>query len=88
MKSKKQLEHWLHGSSIHNKEKDECCPDFSCCRPELLADQETRQTFYDAFKKGDNKTQNMFLGSFLNIAIATHMPDKKVYIAGLGENNA
>lgn len=31
----KQLILWLFGKSIHNDVTDECCPDFSCCNPEL-----------------------------------------------------
>ena len=30
-----QLILWVLGFSIHNKYGDECCPDFSCCAPEL-----------------------------------------------------
>jgi len=37
-----QLKHWLSGDSRHNTERDECCPDFSCCYPELLADLITK----------------------------------------------
>ena len=32
-----QLDEWVKGNPIHNNVDDECCPDFSCCRPELLA---------------------------------------------------
>jgi len=31
MKPNEQLAKWVNGESIHNKERDECCPDFSCC---------------------------------------------------------
>jgi len=27
---------WVDGESQHNKVDDECCPDFSCCHPELF----------------------------------------------------
>ena len=30
-----QLILWVLGISIHNMYGDECCPDFSCCVPEL-----------------------------------------------------
>ncbi len=42
-----QMKEWLAGKPIHNTERDECCPDFSCCRPELLWDPEVRQKFVD-----------------------------------------
>jgi len=32
MKKEEQLTEWVKGNSIHNKEQDECCPDFSCCK--------------------------------------------------------
>ena len=31
----KQLILWVFGKSKHNHVTDECCPDFSCCAPEL-----------------------------------------------------
>ena len=36
--SDKQLEQWVLGNSIHNKESDECCPDFSCCNEHTKKD--------------------------------------------------
>ena len=27
---------WVAGESYHNRVDDECCPDFSCCCPELF----------------------------------------------------
>ena len=35
--SQLQMEKWLAGHPEHNTERDECCPDFSCCQPHLLA---------------------------------------------------
>jgi hypothetical protein len=26
---------WIKGMSYHNSIDDECCPDFSCCYPEM-----------------------------------------------------
>ena len=34
---------WVAGESHHNRIDDECCPDFSCCTPELYErDREKR----------------------------------------------
>ena len=49
----KQLFSWLDGKSKHLSEyltviqddTDRCCPDFSCCYPELLWDLDTRLLF-------------------------------------------
>jgi hypothetical protein len=78
-----QTLNWLKGSPRHNQIDDECCPDFSCCVPELLAPMEVRQIFYNAELKGDNKTIDRMLGEFLDRMIRHKLPNKKVYIAGL-----
>ena len=78
MKAEEQLAEWLKGNPIHNDDRDECCPDFSCCQPELLVDQRTRQAFVDA-----NEALRMsMLGMFLGNAIALAAVEKKVYVAG------
>ncbi len=83
MKPEEQALLWLKGKSVHNKERDECCPDFSCCRPELLAPLEVRQVFYNAELKGDERTKNRLLGEFLGRLLSSALPEKKVHIAGL-----
>jgi hypothetical protein len=45
-----QLELWLAGNSVHNPDTDECCPDFSCCVPELQMGPEERQKHYQHIK--------------------------------------
>lgn len=60
-----QLADWVQGNSIHNTVDDECCPDFSCCRPELLAEQSIRE----AFARSNSEQRYQFLGVFLGSAI-------------------
>lgn len=43
-----QLKNWVEGRSIHNDIDNECCPDFSCCKPELLVPKHMRQLYYIA----------------------------------------
>ena len=75
-----QLEKWVNGESVHNDERGECCPDFSCCRPELLAPEQVRKQFLAA-----NIEQRMaLLGHFLAAAMNLAASDKDVYIAGAG----
>jgi len=31
-----QLRRWVDGNPKHNEIDDECCPDFSCCHPNLF----------------------------------------------------
>jgi len=78
MTSDKQLAEWLKGKPIHNDERDECCPDFSCCQPSLLVDQATREAFADA----DEELRMSMLGMFLGRAMALAGAEKEVYIAG------
>lgn len=85
MKSEEQLELWVNGKSVHNKEMDECCPDFSCCHSGVNTPVEVRKKFQEA----DEKTRMGMLGHFLSVALST--PDEKesvpinVYVAGQGE---
>lgn len=38
---------WAQGRPYHNNIDDECCPDFSCCQPDLFTqDQAERWRFY------------------------------------------
>lgn len=79
----KQTLEWLKGNPQHNKVDDECCPDFSCCKPELLAPLEIRQVFYNAEINNDTKTIERLLGEFLDKAISNIPSKPKTYIAGL-----
>lgn len=70
-----QLEMWLKGKPWHNPIRDECCPDFSCCRPELLAPYDVRKTFCEAYHaKQDDKMDAMLL-MFLVSADTDHKWD-------------
>jgi len=81
MTSDEQLAEWLKGNSIHNDTRDECCPDFSCCTPKLLADEDMRKAFVAA----DDDARISMLGMFLGAAIAEMGKDKEVYLAGFDE---
>lgn len=35
MTAEDQVDLWVQGQSVHNPDRDECCPDFSCCRAHL-----------------------------------------------------
>lgn len=34
---------WMEGVSIHNPVSNECCFDFSCCRPDMAISMSKRQ---------------------------------------------
>ena len=42
---RQQVINWLAGRSVHNAVDDECCPDFSCCVPDMLMSQEQRNRY-------------------------------------------
>ena len=77
MEVNKQLDEWVKGNPVHNKERDECCPDFSCCRGDIV-EEDLRKRFAKAYYAGDKKTTNAILGMFLGRAFA----GKNIHIAG------
>lgn len=66
MTREEQLNKWVDGISVHNDEdgEEECCPDFSCCRPQLMATLEQRILFRD---HPEHRTS--MLGMFLQAAL-------------------
>ena len=46
-RARRQALQWAFGICEHNHVDDECCPDFSCCRPELFEkSSEKRWDYY------------------------------------------
>lgn len=77
-----QLEKWVNGESIHNDERDECCPDFSCCDPNLLTSEEERRKFYESNEEIRLKMLHIFFARFLS-----SMECENIYIVGDEANN-
>lgn len=96
-----QLDRWARGESVHRRfervivdEHDReierrpggaCTPDFSCCKPELLADEEVRRAFVAA----SEHDRLGFLGTFFGAAMELAAKERgseppKVHIAGRG----
>lgn len=80
MTSDEQLERWLEGDPVHNEGRDECCPDFSCCRPDLLVEREVREAFMQAHKSGNELLKHNLCMMFLTVMVG----NEKVHIAGSG----
>jgi hypothetical protein len=59
----------------------ECCPDFSCCCPELLQPLEVRQAFAAADEKERMKWLGVFLGAMIHESKA-ELKGTNVYFAG------
>jgi len=81
-----QTSEWLKGNPQHNAVDGECCPDFSCCNPELLAPKEVRELFYKADQTGNDKVCSRMLGEFLGKMVDAILDEPKVHIAGLDES--
>lgn len=75
MTPKEQLDQWCDGVSIHNAERDECCPDFSCCNPASAVPIEQRIMFRDR-----PELRDAMLMGFLGSALAGTRKD--VHVAG------
>jgi hypothetical protein len=77
---------WVEGKSVHVRmsakykamtgDEYQCCPDFSCCEPQLLAPVGVRKAYAAASRKGKDK----FLGHFLGALVKKQAPDERVYI--------
>jgi hypothetical protein len=67
--SEEQLSRWVAGVPTHNSERDECCPDFSCCYPPLLASRSVRERYAAAVERGDERERESMAGLFLGAAL-------------------
>jgi hypothetical protein len=79
MTPERQLELWVRGESVHNDERAECCPDFSCCEPQNAWPIAKRIKFAEAFVNEDYETTHNMLMS----ALVDMVDDDNVYIAGI-----
>ncbi len=66
-----QVELWVKGESVHNHDREECCPDFSCCSPEINTPIEKRIMFRDAYVQGNDELVEFLLMEFLNNMLAS-----------------
>ena len=66
-----QLQLWVNGTSVHVKsnrfpgENYQCCPDFSCCHPELLQPEAVRREFAAASEDKQNRMLLVFLRALI-----------------------
>lgn len=80
MKPVEQLNLWVEGKSVHNDERDECCPDFSCCHKQVNTPKAVKEVFRNAYLKGNHTVTNRMLMEFLGNAFSS---ENNIYIAGL-----
>ena len=80
MSPDEQLKLWVNGTSVHNgktRSEGECCPDFSCCQPELLWPIEKRIEYQTANGEAREK---MCIGSLCGLMDFNEI--RKVHIIG------
>lgn len=80
-----QLQKWLAGQSVHMGERPDgqCCPDFSCCQPQLLAPEAERRVFVER-----PEVRDQLCMGFLGRALAEMGKADEVHIAGSIEGMA
>ncbi len=59
-----QITLWVAGDSRCPNDRDECCPDFSCCKPALLMPLEERQRFQRA---SQSEREMMLMGALVSL---------------------
>lgn len=69
MKLEDQIDEWVKGNPIHDKEHNVCCPDFSCCTGEI-APLEVRKRFAKAFYEDDFETISQMMIIFIQQTFA------------------
>ena len=77
-----QLERWVAGESVHNATRDECCPDFSCCQPEMQWAEPRRREFQEAFLADDHVRVHDLLMGGLTRMVGESDIETKVHVTG------
>jgi hypothetical protein len=75
-----QLDKWVDGESLCPNDRDECCPDFSCCS-NVETPRGVKEAFRAAFLRGDHEAMEKFCIGFLGGAVL-QVSDKEVYLTG------
>lgn len=64
MTGEQQLRLWVAGRPKCPNDRDECCPDFSCCRPKLLWPKAKRVAF---LKANQATREQMLMGALVGM---------------------
>ena len=79
---KEQIARWVAGESICPNKRHECCPDFSCCRPELGWPLEKRAKFAAATQ---GEREKMMMGALSGLAAES---GEKAYVTRGGADRS
>lgn len=64
----------FYSTEVKNKSLQICCPDFSCCDPDLLWDKEKRKLFLDAHQSNTKLEEEMIVDGLRSLAIKLGCP--------------
>lgn len=78
MSPEKQLELWVSGQSVHNSRTGDCCPDFSCCRPEFEWNIKAKKKFAEAYINEDVKTYQKMQIKSIEALIREDYPEMEI----------
>lgn len=81
-----QLEEWVAGRSLHCDSLDQCCPDFSCCEPSLLAEKDERERFLAAWNEKDGKLTMQMCAIFLTKFLVHHNVENPLVLVADDDN--
>lgn len=83
MKIEEQLDMWVDGNPQHNNDRNECTPDFSCCRgKDNMAPKHLRLEFAKAYREGDIRKTDQMLSDFLSGILSKECPDYSIRVSG------
>jgi hypothetical protein len=85
-----QLEEWVAGRPWHNPYTKfgtggECCPDFSCCKPDLLWDVALREEFAEATRNGQDEKVHAMLMQSLGALLEHEGKRDEVFVVGMDD---
>ena len=82
MTPQEQLDLWVDGNPKCPNDRGECCPDFSCCHPNLLSPIEMRRMFRDCPERREAMLFGFLGGAMAELSEETNV---NVYVAGRPE---
>lgn len=63
--AEEQLQMWADGKAVCPNQDHECCPDFSCCKPHLMWNEEKRKRYMATTQSEREKMLMGALGALL-----------------------
>lgn len=84
MTTERQLELWVEGQNIHNSKTDDCCPDFSCCQPDMEWEVENKILFAEAYVNQDLELVKKLMVKSIEALARAEYPDMEIDVVAGG----